>query len=201
MRHRLCVFSVAIFFWAQPAAAQSLAADVHFAIARWGVGLGPESDYGVGGRVTWKPSSMIGLDANVAWYPNGFPGDTAAPVSDQRFEGLFGVTAGPRLGAVRPFAKAAAGFLMVGAARELTVCIAIFPPPISCTLAGGTTLPAYELGGGLEIDATSRMFLRGDVSARFLRFPGPALDADFQVRDADYYEPGLRVTIGAGVRF
>jgi len=190
-----------MLFCAQPAAAQSLAADVHFSIARLDVGLEPQNDYGIGGRLTWQPSSLIGLDANLVWYPGGFPRGTSLAISDQRYEGFFGATIGPRLGAVRPFAKAAAGFLVVGGSSEPLACITIFPPPISCTLAAGATLPAYEIGGGLEVDATAKLFLRGDIAARFLKYPGPSLDAAFQVRDADYFEHGLRVTLGAGVRF
>src|SRR5215204_3257293 len=110
MRQRFCAFAVAIVCCAAPAAAQSLAADVHVAIARWGVGLGTDSDYGIGGRLSWKPSSLIGLDANLVWYPGGFPPDANLAISDQRFEGFFGATIGPRIGALRPFAKGAAGF-------------------------------------------------------------------------------------------
>ncbi|MND05903.1 hypothetical protein D3C83_269590 [compost metagenome] len=70
-----------------------------------------------------------------------------------------------------------------------------------CILAGGRTLPAFEIGGGIEVDATASAFIRGDVGARFLKFPGPAIDAAFQLRDDDYFEHGLRLTIGAGFRF
>jgi hypothetical protein len=201
MRLRPCTFiafAVAILFYT-PAAAQSLAADVHFAVARWDVGIGPEPDYGVGGRLTWKPSPLIGLDADLTWYPTGFPGDTS--ISRKRFEGLFGATIGPRINGVRPFVKGSAGFLNVSPSGGAFACIAIFPPPISCILAGGKTLPAYELGGGVEIDMSSTLFLRGDVADRILRYPGPSLDASFEVQDAGYFEHGLRLTIGAGIRF
>ena len=183
------------------AAAQSLAADVHFAAARWDVSSGPYNDYGIGGRLSWTPARWVGLDANIVWYPNGFPRDTDVPLSAYRVEGLFGATVGPRIDRVRPFAKAAAGFLKVGPASDGVVCIAIYPPPVWCTLGGGQTLPAYEIGGGVEVDATSSAFIRGDIGARFLKYPGPAIDAAFQIRDGDYFEYGLRLTIGAGFRF
>jgi hypothetical protein len=183
------------------ASAQTLAADAHLAIARWDVGSGMFNDYGIGGRLTWKPSAVIGLDANLVWYPAGFPPETDVPISAWRVEGLFGATVGPRLGRVRPFAKAGAGFLKIGAASDGVVCVAIFPTPIWCTLGGGTTLPAVEFGGGLEVDAGSSGFLRADIAARLLKYPGPAIDAEFQLRDADYWERGLRLTFGAGLRF
>ena len=201
MRLRLCSVLFLFLLCAQSVSAQSFAADVHFASARWDVSSGPDNDYGIGGRVSWMPSSWTGLDANLVWYPQGFPRDTDVPISDYRIEGLFGVTIGPKIDRVRPFGKAAAGFLRVGGARDPIACITIFPPPMICTLAGGRTLPAYEIGGGIEVDATSSAFIRGDIGARFLKFPGPAIDAAFQVRDDDYFEHGLRLTIGAGFRF
>lgn len=201
MRLLISAIAVSCVLSSLPAHAQSLAADAHLSIARWDVSSGTQSDIGIGGRLTWMASTVIGLDANLVWYPAGFPTDTDVPVSDQRLEGLFGVTVGPRIARVRPFAKAAAGFLVVGAASEPIACITIFPPPIVCTLAGGRTLTAVELGGGLEIDATSTAFIRADVGARLLKYPGPAIDAAFQLRDEDYWDRGLRMTFGAGLRF
>ena len=164
-------------------------------------GDGIDNDAGIGGRLTWRASRWVGLDANVVWYPHGFPWETDVPISAYRLEGLFGATVGPSIDRVRPFAKAAAGFLRVGAAPEPVACIAIFPPPLLCVLAAGKTLPAVEIGGGAEIDVTSSSFIRADIGARLLKYPGPALDTDFQVRNADYWERALRFTIGAGVRF
>ena len=91
------------------ARAQSFEAGIHFASAQWSEFDG--NDYGIGGRVTWMPSSMLGLDADLTWYPSDFPPDTVVPFSGRRLEGLFGATAGPTIGRIRPFAKAAAGFL------------------------------------------------------------------------------------------
>ena len=54
---------------------------------------------GVGGRVAWYPSSWIGAEAELTFYPQDFP-DGRAFTSSQR-EGLFGVTVGstPGMGA------------------------------------------------------------------------------------------------------
>jgi hypothetical protein len=183
---------------AAPAAfAQSFEAGAHVASSRWSEFEG--SDLGVGGRVTWKPAPMFGVDADLTWYPSDFPDGIAFTRS--RFEGLFGVTVGPRIDRVRPFAKAAAGFLKVGATRGAFACIAIFPPPLNCALAGGDTLPAYEIGGGIEIDATTRTFIRVDVSDRILMYPGPTLDSNFQVKDEDFAGHAIRFTLGGGFRF
>jgi hypothetical protein len=177
--------------------AQSFEASAHFAASQWSEFDG--NDLGFGGRLTWKPSSLIGIDADLTWYPSGFPDRIA--FTRNRFEGLFGVTVGPRLSRVRPFAKASAGFLNVGETPGGFACIAIFPPPLSCVLAGGDTLPAYEIGGGLEIDATARTFIRGDVTDRILRYPGPTFDKNFEVREDEFVGHALRFTIAAGFRF
>lgn len=179
------------------AAAQSFEASAHLAASQWSEFDG--NDLGIGGRATWKPSSLVGVEADLTWYPSDFPDRIA--FTRRRVEALFGATVGPRLGRMRPFAKAAAGVLKVGAAPGAFACIAIFPPPLNCALAGGETLPAYEIGGGVEVDATSRTFIRVDVTDRILKYPGPTFDANFEIRDESFLGHALRFTLGAGVRF
>jgi hypothetical protein len=177
--------------------AQSFAASVEFASSQWSEFDG--TDVGIGGRFTVMAGSWVGIDAEGVWYPSDFPDRIS--FSRNRVEGLFGVTAGPRLNRIRPFAKAAAGFLKVGATPGGFACIAIFPPPLACVLAGGETLPAYELGGGVEISATDRTFVRADLTDRILKYPGPTLDENFEPRDEGFFGHALRLTIGGGIRF
>lgn len=177
--------------------AQSFAASVEVASSRWSEF--DDADIGVGGRFSVMASSLIGLDAEALWYPSDFPDQVS--FSRSRVEGLFGVTVGPRLNRIRPFAKAAAGFLKVGATPGAFACIAIFPPPLNCALAGGATLPAYELGGGVEIGVTDRGFFRADLTDRVLKYPGPTFDANFERRDDGFLGHAVRITLGAGLRF
>lgn len=195
---RPCVVVLLLLSVAIPQArAQSFEAGAHVAISQWSEFDG--NDVGFGGRLTWKPSSLFGVDADLSWYPSDFP-DTVA-FSGNRIEGLFGVTAGPRLNRIRPFARAAAGFLRSSAAPVGFPCITIFPPPLICLMAEGHTMPAFEFGGGVEIDATDRTFLRVDAGARMLRYPGPAfVDNLRDMRDEDFWGTALRFTIGAGFR-
>jgi hypothetical protein len=190
----LVILAVAV-----PARAQSFEAGIHVASASWSEFDG--TDLGVGGRLSWLPVSMLGVDADLTVYPSDFPPDTSVPFSGRRFEGLFGVTIGPRLGAVRPFAKAGAGFLQIGDTPVAFACIAIFPPPLACTLAGGDTLAAYEIGGGVAVNAGSRTFVRVDVADRMLSYPGPTLRADLSRADDGFVGHALRFTIGGGIRF
>jgi hypothetical protein len=190
------VFVVVVL--ASPAAtAQSFEAGAHLAVAQWSEFDG--TDVGFGGRFTFKPSSLLGVDADLTWYPSDFPGDDIS-FSGSRFEGLFGVTAGPRLNRIRPFAKAAAGLLRSSAAPRPFACITIFPPPLVCLMGEGQTMPAFEFGGGVEIDATDRTFLRVDAGARMLLYPGPSF-ADRELRDEDFWGTAFRFAIGLGFRF
>ena len=179
----------------QPSGAQSFDVSAHVAVAQWSEF--DERDLGLGGRLTWRANPAIAADADLTWYP----GDQLGAFSRRRFEGLFGVTVGPRLNRVRPFAKAAAGFMNVTGTTGAFACIAIFPPPLSCLLAAGATLPAFEIGGGLEIDATASTFIRADVTDRILRYPGPTFDDNFDIREEGFLGHALRFTFGAGLRF
>jgi hypothetical protein len=182
------------------AQAQSFEAGVHFASSQWSEFDG--SDLGIGARVSWLAIAMVGIDADLTLYPSSFPPDTSVPFSGQRFEGLFGVTVGPRVARVRPFAKAGAGFLQVGDTPISFACIAIFPPPLACTLAGGETLAVYEIGGGVEVNASAKTFVRVDVADRMLKYPGPTFRGDFREVEPDgFFGHALRFTIGGGVRF
>lgn len=179
------------------ARAQSFDVGVHLASSQWSEFDG--TDIGGGGRLTWKPSAVIGVDADLTWYPGEFPPD-GLPFSGNRIEGLFGVTAGPYLAGFRPFAKVGTGFMKVGEAEQPFACIAIFPPPLACVMAGGNTMQAYEFGGGIEILPTGRALLRLDVTDRVLKYPGPAI-ANREVHDQAFWGHSLRFTIGAGLRF
>lgn len=180
-------------------AQSSFEAGVHVANARWSEFDG--NDIGVGGRFTWKPSTLIGVDADVTWYPADFPGESSFAFSGNRVEGLFGITVGPRLNRFRPFVKGAAGFLKSSPAPEPFACIAIFPPPLSCLMAAGQTMPAFEIGGGVEIAATDRAFVRADLSDRMIEYPAPTFDADFNLVDEAFYGHAFRFAIAVGYRF
>ena len=181
------------------ARAQSFEAGAHVASAKWSEFDG--TDLGIGGRITWLPTAIVGIDADLTFYPGEFPPDTAVPFSGNRFEGLFGVTVGPRISAVRAFGKVSAGFLQVGETPIAFACVAIFPPPLACTLAGGETMAVYEIGGGVDVSTSSHTFVRVDLSDRMLKYPGPTLRSDFSRQDEGFIGHALRLTVGGGIRF
>lgn len=154
------------------------------------------TDTGVGGRFSWHPSSLVGAEAEMTVYPASFP--NANGFSRSRIEGLFGVTVGPRLPAIRPFARLRPGFLTFRG--QPVVCILIFPPPLSCELAGGRTVFALDLGGGVEVFAGRRALIRVDVGDRILKYPGPSFRNGRATEDS-FYSHDFRVSAGAGMRF
>jgi histidine triad (HIT) family protein len=158
------------------------------------------SDFGLGGRLAWRTDDVLSFEGELNLFPGKFP-DTGVAVSRRRMEGLFGVTAGLRFGRLRPFAKFRAGFVDVQEAPEPFACILIFPPPLSCTLGAGRTLPAFDLGGGVQVDVTPRTFIRVEGGDRMVKYPGPAID-DEGIHQADsFYGQGFRFAAGVGMRF
>jgi hypothetical protein len=154
------------------------------------------TDTGVGGRFSWHPTGVVGADAEMTFYPSSFPNENG--FSRNRIEGLFGVTVGPRLPGVRPFARVRPGFLTFRG--QSVVCILIFPPPLSCELAAGRTLFAMDLGGGVELFPTGRALVRVDVGDRILKYPGPSFRNGRATQDS-FYSHDFRLSAGAGVRF
>jgi hypothetical protein len=111
---------------------------------------------------------------------------------------------------VRPFGKVRPGFVGFDGASEPFACVLIFPPPLACTLAGGETLFALDLGGGLELFTSPRTFIRVDAGDRMVRYPAPVIRGNFPRRNDDrepsiendpFFGHDFRFTIGGGMRF
>jgi hypothetical protein len=155
------------------------------------------TDIGLGVRVGWRPAGWLGVEAELDTYPRDFP--RRGSFSGSRLEGLFGTTVGGRIGKVRPFGRLRPGFMQFRAPQPLP-CIAIFPPPLVCTLGSGRTVFALDAGGGVEVSATSRTFLRVDVGDRLIKYPGPSIGNNFERRES-FFSHDFRFAAGGGVRF
>ena len=154
------------------------------------------TDTGIGGRLSWHPTALLGAEAEMTIYPASFPNGNG--FSRSRIEGLFGATVGPRLPGFRPFARLRPGFLAFRG--KPVACILIFPPPLSCELATGRTLFVVDVGGGVELFPASRAVVRVDVGDRILKYPGPSFRNGRATQDS-FYSHDLRLSLGAGVRF
>lgn len=197
----IVVASLLVFLCARPLAAQSdeyaFEAAIHL-----GTSVSSEfegTDVGGGGRLSWRPIALLGVEGEFTFYPGEFADQPA--FSGGRVEGLFGATAGPRLGRVRPFVKLRPGFLTFREASEPIACILIFPPPLNCTLAEGRTVFALDIGGGVEWFPSGRTVIRVDAGDRALRYPSPVIDSDGSVRDESFFSHDFRFAVGGGLRF
>jgi hypothetical protein len=199
--NNVVLLSVFVLLCARPVAAQSddprFEAGVQFAAAS--SGEFDDNDLGVGGRLSWHPLALVGVEGEFSWYPGELADQRA--FSGGRVEGLFGATVGPRLGRVRPFVKLRPGFLTFQEASEPIACILIFPPPLSCTLAAGRTVFALDVGGGVEWFPSNRTFLRVDAGDRAVRYPSPVIDNSGAVQDEAFFSHDFRFALGGGVRF
>ena len=158
------------------------------------------SELGIGGRVSWHPVAMLGFESEIDLYPADFPGN-GVPFSTRRVEALFGVTAGPRLARVRPFAKLRAGFLRYSPPTVGFPCLAIFPPPLNCLMAAGGTRAIFDVGGGVEVFTGRRTFIRIDAGDRMVRYPGPSFVDGLSLRESGFVGHDLRCGFGGGLRF
>jgi len=197
---RASVIAVVVLCGQREVAAQDARLEVGGQITAATSGEFDDSDIGVGARLAWRPTGVIGFEGEVDWYPKDFP-DSSVAISAGRVEALFGVTVGPQLGRFRPFARLRPGILRFQEAPAPVPCILIYPPPLGCSMAAGHTLFALDVGGGVEVQMTPRTFLRVDVGDRLVRYPGPAFDSDREVHDDDFFGHDVRVAAGAGFRF
>ncbi len=172
---------------------------VSAALSRVDSGEFDRADVGVTGRVAWYPVPVVGAEVEVGLYPQEF-GDPVA-FSRRRFEGLFGVTVGPRLGRLRAFASVRPGFVTFSGAPRPIACVAIVPPTLLCRLSVGATVFAVGVGGGVEAFPGGRTVLRFDIGDRLMRYPGPVLDRALVVRQGGFYGHEVRLAVGGGVRF
>jgi hypothetical protein len=184
-------------WWPAVASAQQHRFEVGAQVPVVNSGEFDDDDIGIGGRFSWHPSVLVGFEGEIDVYPRDFPA-SHIPFARSRTEGLFGGTAGPVLGRWRPFARLRPGFVKYR--RAPIVCILIFPPPLECALASGRTLFALDVGGGVELFATGRTFVRVDAGARFLRYP-VAFDNNRVAHREPFFGHDLRVAFGGGMRF
>jgi hypothetical protein len=151
------------------------------------------SELGFGGRLSWHPLALVGVESEFNLYPAEFP--DRFPFRGRRVEGLFGATVGPRLDRLRPFGRLRLGF--VHDEGRAVVCVAIFPPPLGCLMAAGGSHAIADLGGGVEFYTSPRTFARVDAGDRMIRYPAPTLES----RDHKFFGHDFRLAVGGGWRF
>ena len=182
-----------------------------------------ETDVGLGGRLSYRLTSLIGVEGELNVFPAKLTGEGdyvsghggnhfSGHFSGYRAEGLFGVTIGPRLEKFGLFGRLRPGFVRFGETPGPFVCISailgttgppvIYPQPLECSLAEGHTVFALDFGGGIELFATERTTFRLDVGDRVLRYPGPVLSPDGETDlDGAFWSHNFRVAVAGAFRF
>ena len=157
------------------------------------------TDAGVGPDVAWRFSPSLAIDGSLTWYPSASTAGSSQ--HQQRTLGLAGVRTGVTAGTVDLFARARGGFLRFGS-QPTTVCILIFPPPLSCQLAAGYTAFAADVGGGASVALIPSGRLRASVGAGDLmvRYGFQALRPSGTTTEG-FISHNLLLTIGATWQF
>jgi len=158
------------------------------------------TDAGVGADVVWPVARSLAIDGGLTWFPDS-DASTGSSQHLQRTLGLAGVRTGVTAGNVDLFARARGGFLRFGS-EPATVCILIFPPPLSCQLAAGYTAFAAEVGGGASVGLIPSGRLRASLAAGDLmvRYGFTSFRPGGTTTDG-FISHNLLVTIGAAWRF
>jgi hypothetical protein len=156
------------------------------------------TEAGLGARLSYDLTRWLALEAQGAV----FPSDAGSPAfSGSRLEGLAGLRAGPHLDRSSVYLAARGGVVRFAEAPEPFPCILIFPPPLVCRMAAGDTVPAVEVGAGLQVLRGDSLAFRAEVGDQLLRYTGPAFDADREIFDDHRWTHNLRATVGVGWRF
>jgi len=186
---------------ASRAMAQPPAVDVggHVGVLR--LGELDTTDVGVGPDVVWRMTPVLAIDGALTWFPGSNASSGGSSRHARRTLGLTGLRAGISAGSVDVFARARGGFLRFSPGPP-TVCIAIFPVPLVCQLAGGYTAFAADVGGGASVGLISSGRLRafveaGDLMVRygFMSFRPNGTTSE------SFLSHNLLVSIGAAWRF
>jgi len=158
------------------------------------------ADLGGGALFAWHAAEFLGAEAEMNFYPKNLTAKGRVPFSRSRVEALFGISAGPRLGRVRPFGAFHTGFVKFQSPPTPIACPAIFPPILSCVLAQGEAVLATYIGGGIEAFPMPHAVVRLDLGDRLMHYPGASIDASGAVHNMAFYMNEFRFVVGAGVR-
>jgi hypothetical protein len=159
------------------------------------------TDLGYGALISWRALPYLGAEAETNFYPKNLTVRGGAPFSSGRIEALFGITAGPTIGVLRPFGTFRTGVVKIQSAPGPLACPAIFPPFLSCVLARGEAVVAVEVGGGVEAFPMPHAVVRIDLGDRLVHYPGTSIDASGERHNLPFYRREFRFAVGVGARF
>ena len=68
-------------------------------------------------------------------------------------------------------------------------------------MAAGGTRAIFDVGGGLEVFAGERTFVRVDAGDRMVRLPAPTFVDGLNLRETAFFSHDFRLSVGGGLRF
>ena len=151
-----------------------------------------EDDLGFGVRGGFRLNRTFALELEGEHFPSDLGG--LIPFSTSRSAAGLRLRAGWERGKWGLFARLGPGFASFAEAPEPLLCLAVFPPPLTCQVGAGLTVPSVGFGGGLELRPSDRSVLRLDVEDSMLHYP-EAFRRDHR------WQHHLRATLGVGLRF
>jgi Outer membrane protein beta-barrel domain len=166
MIYRLLLITIFTLLLTSSGFAQSETPKLEFGIHAAGIhfnGL-DSTEPGLGGRVTLNFTRSFSVEGEYNYFPRAHRvGNNQVTDFGKKSQGLFGAKFGKRSERFGIFGKARPGFVRFEklVAPANTVCIAIFPPPVSCLAS--KSLFALDLGGVFEFYPAKRIGLRFDV--------------------------------------
>ncbi len=149
-----------------------------------------ETDFGVGGRITYNITDNIGVEGELNFFPRELVGFA---LSSFRTQGLFGVKTGLRSERAGIFAKIRPGFLSFNK-RDDVLCSP--PNSLACVNGRGATYFALDLGGVFELYPSRRVVVRFDLGDTIVRFGRPVLEAP-----DGFTSHNIQFNVGVGFRF
>jgi hypothetical protein len=151
-----------------------------------------EGDFGFGVRGGFRLNRAFALELEAEHFPSELGG--RIPFSTSRSAAGLRARAGWNGEKWGLFARLGPGLASFGEAPEPLLCLAVFPPPLTCQIGAGLTVPGVAFGGGLELRPGDRSVVRLDVEDSMLHYP-EAFRRDHR------WQHHLRASLGLGLRF
>ncbi len=155
-------------------------------------------DFGFGGRLTFYPFSFLGVEGETNFFPRGM--DNVLTFSASRTEAVFGIKAGPRFRRFGIFGRARPGIIHYAPSnRAACITILVYPPPLECRIAQGSTNFTVDFGGGMEFYPSRHGTIRLDLGDAMIRFD--AANTRLGTFDRRFVIHNLQLNVGIGYRF
>ncbi len=153
-----------------------------------------DTAFGVG--LGYRLMPWLAVDAQFSYAPKDLG---QSKFSGHRTEGFAGLRIGPGVDGTGVYVAARPGFVKFSGPDEPIACPAIFPPTLTCNLAG-RRLFATDLAGGFQF-ASERGLLRLELGDRLLKYPNPTFGPADEIIDGSKWTHNLAGSVAVGVRF